>query len=118
MIIPELRHIISPDCDPPKLPPDPTDCVVYCQALIGPKDDQGQEAFGFYVVTPKHLAGQTDLGWARGFLIVPILDWTIVQHHLERLLATAARPTWREVGEELNKTLFWEFDNYVDAAEA
>src|SRR5712691_3718062 len=110
MIYPEIRRIHSPDLKPPNVPEDPSDCEILIQVLIGPKDGEGEEAFGFTVVTPLHLARGSEPQWGRGRLIVPRFDWPAVAQAIAKLLARCACPTWREVKIELSKELLSEFD--------
>ena len=105
MIQPELREITSQDLLPPALPPDPSDCAVQFRALIGPRDGEGSEAFGFTVVTPAQLARTLGHTWGRGYLIVEVFDWHIVVRAVAQLLAQCAAPTWDEALIELNKEL-------------
>jgi Immunity protein 8 len=110
MICPEIRHIYSPDLEPPDMPRDPSDCEIAFQAFIGPKEGEGEEAFTFTVVTSARLVRESEVRWGRGKLIVPEFEWSTVVQALAQLLANCARPSWNEVAEELNKELIWEFD--------
>jgi hypothetical protein len=110
MIYPEIRHIHSPDLEPPAMPDDPSDCEIFFQAFIGPKDGDEEEAFNFSVVTPVRLARDPEARWGRGKLIVLAFEWPVMAQALAQLLAHSARPTWGEVAAELNKELLWEFD--------
>ena len=110
MIQPELRHIASPDLEPPELPPDPADCAVQFQAIIGPRGGEEAEAFTFTVVTASHLARTLGHTWGRGFLILDTFDWHIVVRAVAQLLAQCTAPSWSEVMVELNKELVWNSD--------
>jgi hypothetical protein len=80
--------------------------------MVGPEDGPGEESFDFEVVTPTYLREQSRPRWGRGLLILDSFDWASVRAFLGERLSTAARETWSEVGQELNKELIWEFDNY------
>jgi len=110
MITPELKHLLSPDLAYGSKPPDPGNCCVALQALIGPQGVDSGESFQFLVVTPSFLAAQALPRWGRGMLIVQEFQWAVVDRMLERLLAGASRKSWREVGAALNHQLEWEFD--------
>ena len=110
MIQPELRHIGSPDLEPPTLPPDPADCAVQFQAIIGPRGGEEGEAFTFVVVTTAHLARTLGYTWGRGLLILDTFQWEIVVRAVAQLLAQCTAPTWGEVMVELNKELVWNSD--------
>ena len=110
MIQPELRHIASPNLEPPALPADPVDCAVQFQALIGPRGGEEAEAFSFTVVTAAHLARTLGHTWGRGYLILDTFDWHIIVRAVAQLLAQCTAPTWNEVMVELNKELVWNSD--------
>jgi hypothetical protein len=105
MVSPELRHIVSPDLEPPALPAVPADCAVHFQAVIGPRGGEGAEAFAFIVATPAYLQRMPGPTWGRGHLIVPEFDWTVVVQAIAQLLARCARPTWDEVAAQLDREL-------------
>jgi hypothetical protein len=115
MIEPEIKSLISPDLDRPRLPDDPQHCSIFCEATIGPKDSEGEEIFGFQVVTPSALTPHDRFQWGRGLLIVDSFSWETVDLALARLLAHASRHSWNEVAGELAKSLNWEFENYREA---
>jgi hypothetical protein len=109
MIYPEIRSIISPDLDPPAMPPDPFDCEIRFDIVIAPKDGEpGEEAFSFVVITPARLAQNPEPSWGRGKLILPAFDWTATIHGIAQLLAECARPTWNEAVRELSRSMIWE----------
>jgi len=110
MICPEIRHIHSPDLDPPNLPADPSNCEISFQAFIGPKDGEGEEIFNFTVVTAARFAEASEAQWGRGKLILATFEWSAVVRAVAKLLAECARPTWGEVVAELNKELLWKSD--------
>ena len=105
MIHPELRSIHSPDLEPPALPPNPADCEVAFEAVIGPKGSPGEEAFRFLVVTPASFHRVAGASWGRGKLIVERFDWPIVVAAVAELLFSCARPTWAEALDELRHEL-------------
>lgn len=109
MIYPELRAIVA-DIDPPELPPDPTDCIVPFQLLIGPTDEPSAEAFSFVVLTPIAIQRDNSLDalWGHGYLIVPVFAWETIVRVIAELLASCARPTWEEVLADLGKSLRWQ----------
>jgi len=111
MIYPEIRSIHSADLEPPNLPADPSDCEIFFQVIVGPKDGEGEEAFHFTVATPLSLARRPEAQWGRGKLIIPAFDWPGVVQAIAELFARCASPTWREVKAELNKELLSEFDD-------
>jgi hypothetical protein len=115
MIWPEIRRIYSPDLEPPNLPRNPGDCEILFQVFVGPKDDEGEEAFSFTVMTASRFTKDSDAQWGRGKLIVAAFEWPAVIQAVAELLAQCARPSWGEVVAELNKELIWDFDGYKPA---
>ena len=105
MIYPELRSILSPDLEPPTLPPDPQDCAVEFLVQIGPRGRSDAEAFRFTVATPAYLARTATPTWAHGYLIVGEFDWSAVVRSVAELLAECARPSWLEVVAELSRQI-------------
>lgn len=105
MIFPELRSIHSPDLEPPQLPPNPADCEVAFEAIIGPKGSPGEEAFRFLVVTPASFRRVPGATWGRGRLVVEAFDWQVVVTAVAELLFRCARPTWAEALAELTHEL-------------
>lgn len=108
----ELRYLHSPDLEEPSLPPDPRNCSVAIQALIGPDDGPGEESFQFEVITRHHLNQSSGTRWGRGLLILDSFDWNVVRDLLRARLAIATGETWHDVAVQLNKELLWEFDDY------
>ena len=105
MVNPELRSIHSPDLEPPALPPNPEDCEVGFEAVIGPRGAEGEEAFRFLVVTPASFRRMHGATWGRGRLVVERFDWKIVVAAVAELLFSCSRPTWEESLEELRHEL-------------
>lgn len=105
MIFPELRSIHSPDLEPPQLPPNPADCEVAFETVIGPKGSPGEESFRFLVVTPASFHRVAGASWGRGKLIVERFDWQVVVAAVAELLFRSARPTWAEALDELRHEL-------------
>lgn len=105
MILPELRSIHSLNLEPPALPPDPLECKVDFQVVIGPRGAEESEAFTFTVITPALLARSAEPVWGRGYLIIATFEWETIVHAVARLLADSAAPTWSEVIAELGRSL-------------
>lgn len=112
MIIPKLIELSTSDLEHGGLPQDPSLCRVAMVATIGPTLGEGGDNFSFEVITPRALV-ETDADcWGRGLLILDTFSWPAVERAVGRLLSHAARQSWEQVAQELNKTLHWEFDNY------
>ena len=109
---------MSSDLEEGALPPDPSNCSVILTATIGPKGGEGGDNFTFKAVTPLYLQEHPGARWGRGLLIVDSFSWATARRMLDRLIAHAARPSWQEVAAELNKELWWEFENYTPHKES
>lgn len=112
MIFPKLLSYSSSDLEMGFIPSDPQHCLVPVTATIGPTGSAAGDNFSFLVATPSALAESGKFGWGRGILIVDSFTWAGVERSLNRLLAHAARDTWQDVAQALNKELLWEFDGY------
>lgn len=107
MIHPELRHIESPQLEPPNLPEDPLDCEVLFRAIVGPREGEGAETFVFSVVTPTRLARIPEPMWGKGRLILTSFDWALVVRSVAELLVESSAGTWDEVVAQLDRSLRW-----------
>ena len=112
MILPKLLSLSSTDLDAGALPRDPDHCLVSIVATIGPSSGIAGDNFSFLVATPSALAEAGTYGWGRGILIVESFSWAVVERSINRLITHAARDTWQEVAQALNKELLWESDSY------
>jgi hypothetical protein len=111
MIVPRLLELTSTELGPGQLPADPRSCTISITAIIGP-DITGGDNFSFEVATPSALADAQRSEWGRGLFITQAFSWSEVERVVRRLLAGAARESWQEVAQELNKSMLWEFDGY------
>jgi len=111
-MFPVLKVLHSPDYEPPKLPPDPRDCVVLVEVDIGPHDEPGADTFYLVVVTPSALAHMELPVWGRGYLIVKRFSWQIVEKHVGKLLLGVQGHSWNEISAQISRTLLWEFDDH------
>lgn len=107
MIHPELRHIETPDIEPPALPEDPLDCEVMFQMVVGSREEEGVERFVFAVITPARLARNPEPVWGRGRLILPSFDWGAVVQAVAELLVECTDSSWAEVVSNLDRSLRW-----------
>ncbi|MBI4784751.1 MAG: immunity 8 family protein [Oscillatoriophycideae cyanobacterium NC_groundwater_1537_Pr4_S-0.65um_50_18] len=115
----ELRRLHSPDLLDLEFstPEDPENFCILVQAMIGSKDEEGEESFDFLVCTPQwivnHIARNKAL-FGRHYLIISHYDFEIIWNAIDGRCKLANRSSWREVGSYLNKYGHWEFDDYVD----
>ena len=113
----EVKRSWSVDLpDARSLPENPEDCCVGVQADIGPVGEEGADTFSFQVCTPSALARQFETEqrpfWARATLLVATFTWETVEAALEQYVASVTGRDWKEVATELNRFMYWEFEDY------
>jgi len=102
----DLRHW-SPD--------DPTCFGFLLQALIGPKDGEGEESFDFVVCSPKWLRrkyGDDAAILGRYHILLFVYDFDRIREAIEAIVAHATGSNWREVASKIARHGRWEFENY------
>ena len=109
----ELRGSTSPDLESDTSPSDPLDCKILIEAMIGPKDQPGEESFQFVVATPSALSSVELPRWGRGLLLVESFDWKAVGGAVEKVLSHCEGADWDEVAGKIGRYADWEFDGYV-----
>jgi Immunity protein 8 len=112
IVHPEVKDLFCSELDHGALPPEPTNCMVYIEATIGPKGREGGDIFGFTAITPSAISGSHERRRGRGYFILPEFSWSAVDAALQRLVAQCSGPSWGSVCSLLNKELLWEYDNY------
>ena len=110
-----LVDLISPDIVDPvtSTPADPTDFEIFFQALIGPDDGVGSEAFGFTLTTPgavERRLQKEPILFGRGKMIVEYYHYPTFRSAIERLCWRTEGKTWSDVAQILNTYFHWEFD--------
>lgn len=110
----ELKAMLSPDLQKPRIPDEPDACAVLIQAEIGPKGSEGAEIFQFEVVTPRWLLANPQLRWARSQLFLPEFSWNEVEALLKRLVSSVSGETWEEIAIKLSRYMHWEFEDYKE----
>ena len=113
----ELKRLHSPDVDNLStfVPPVHNSFCFLLQAMIGPKDEVGEESFDIQVCTAKwliehHHPGTILLG--RHYLITFEYNY----EHLVKFISTfclgVSGETWRDLAESLGQLGKWEFEGY------
>src|SRR5689334_16825352 len=105
--------IISYDCsdhDPIQAyePLDPTDVDFWMTFTIGP-DQTGGDNFQVHIVTPNNLRGANAGKYA---IVINYYEWSSVLDEVEKILDSCRGTDWREIAENLAKSLHWEFEDY------
>lgn len=113
---PVLHSLHSPDVDLGLLPTVAAENVWFLvQALIGADTGVGSETFDFIVCTPESLATEArrdkSVG-GRGYLVAASPTEESIAASVRELCEGVERPSWAEVAAQLNRYMWWEFDDY------
>jgi hypothetical protein len=85
------------------------------QAMIGPEDGDGAEAFDILVCSPGWLSNEmTDTGVRSGehTLFLTRYDYHLLHRYIERRAGACEAATWPELTRQLGRMGHWEFDAY------
>lgn len=118
-VIPELRRLHSPDLWDLRTstPGDPTNFCVLVQAMIGPKDELGEESFDFSVCTPtwiQEALSRESFVFGKYYLIVERYSYDVIWKAIMSICQGVSGSNWNEVAERLSVYGQWEFKNYKD----
>lgn len=113
----QLRRLHSPDvADLRRIASShSTQGAFLVQAMIGPKEGEGEEAFDFLVCTADWLAQEVLLRrsmWVTEYLVLAEYDYDLLRAAVEQICAQAKGETWEEVALQLNRFARWEFAEY------
>lgn len=116
----ELRRLHSPDAPDVEhyVPIDADDFGLLLQAIIGPKDQIGEESFDFIVCTPNWLQKQVrDRGYLMGrhHLIVSRYDFDLIRDAIRTLCSETKGSDWDAIAEYLGRYGKWEFEDYRES---
>ncbi len=115
MISAQLKHIYTWQMDDLELhvPADPTKFCVLVRAMVGPRDQEGEESFDISVCTPKWLVEQVEReGFVLGIhhLFVKTYDVVEIKALLRKVMERYSGNSWREVANKLSRVAHWEFE--------
>jgi hypothetical protein len=118
-MIPELKRLHSPDIYDLKSyrPPEEDKFAFLLQAMIGAKNEEGDESFDITVCTPRWIIETHDIDSiiiGRHYLIVLKYDYHQLLQFIERFLRTCSGKDWEEVASKVSRLGHWEFEDYVD----
>lgn len=108
------------DPDPATLSADPTEFSLLARMIVGPPDSAGEESFDITVCTPEWLGErcreQGGIYNPRHHLVVTLesFDRQALRAWLEARVRDVEAPTWGEVGEQLGRLAYWEFEDDTD----
>jgi len=118
----ELRSLHSPDVSriDSFTPDNPADFGILIQAMIGPLNAPGEEAFNFIACSPKWLERQVDTRyrWGHGLLILRAFDSEVLEGAVQAICKAATGSNWQEIADKLRRFTEWEFDNYQPSADS
>jgi hypothetical protein len=114
---PILRGLHSPDVTDVLQPigPGGSAFCVLVQALIGPEESVGEEAFDFLVCNASWIASHLQTVpflFGRHYLLVTEFRWNLVEAAIRSLCNDVSGPTWAEVAAKLARYGQWEFEDY------
>jgi len=109
-----LRYLHFPDVDSPEenLPSVPDHLPIPMQAMIGPRDSEGEESFEFIVCTPRWIetkVGELKHLFGRHLLIVDRYDYVTIARAIEGLCNIHDAPDWPSLASRLGEYGAWEF---------
>jgi hypothetical protein len=107
----------SPEVDPVSeyLPEDPETFGVFVQALVGPRDGEGEESFDFVVCSSRWFDAQgydRGFAWPRHHLFLKRWDYGIVERAIKDAVEGAEGPDWHSVAAKIGRYGHWEFEDY------
>jgi len=120
MIFAELKRLHSPDVNLELFSPKESDFFsILVQAFIGPKNNEGEEAFDIIVCTPRWFANvqfsNTSYKWGRAYLFIPEYNLDMVRDAIIKLCMQSTGSTWDEVAHKLGGYSIWEFQDYMNS---
>jgi len=77
--------------------------------------DQGEESFDLTVCDPAWLSGRADADGVvdgRHLLVMNGFDWDVLLGYLSRRVEACKGSSWEEVGAQLARLGYWEFEDY------
>lgn len=116
-----VKSLHSPDADDlvTWMPDDEAVFGFLLQAMIGPIDEEGAEAFDIIVCSPGWIArDMSDTGIRSGehLLLMTRYDHRLLLRYLEKRVHSCEAPTWPELAQQISRLGSWEFDGYRPAS--
>jgi len=117
----ELKRLHSPDVENliTYIPDDPDSFSFLLQTFVGPKGEEGEEAFDIEVCTPAWLSEnyrEEDIVIGRHLLIVFNYDYERIFQRIKLYVESCSGDTWDEVAQKVGRIGKWEFEDYADVA--
>ncbi len=99
-------------------PPDQRCFGIFIQALVGPAEGGGEEAFGITVCTTEWVSREINKRaprWGHGLLIVDTYSYSVVERAVNDLCSRAVGSDWSQLAAYLARYTEWEFQDYKGA---
>jgi hypothetical protein len=112
-----VRYFISPDVDLENFrPDDPDDFSFLLQAIVGPKDAEGDESLEFNVCTLASLTSTVSserVFFGRSLVIVGTSKISEILDSVRSAVERVEGASWAEVAERLTRLGYYEFEDYA-----
>lgn len=113
----ELKGCHSPDVyNLEKYYPEVEDDFCFLlQALVGPKDEQGDETFDLIVCTPKWLLEnkkKDEVIFGKNYLIVFEYNYQKIYNKIKSYIDELNGESWEELSLKVARIGYWEFEDY------
>lgn len=96
----------------------PRDFSIALTAWLGPDDANGEEMFGLEVCTPGFRGREIDPQklpiMGRGRMLVERFDPEVIAATIRHLIADLNGDSWHDLGTQLSRYFYWEFDGYTE----
>jgi hypothetical protein len=95
-------------------PEDPECFQILVRAMVGPRDQEGEESFDLKVCTPSWLAKVCAKdGFVLGvhYLIVDHYDLPKIRQLINRFIERCSGDTWQQVAQKVGRLAYWEFED-------
>ena len=97
------------------VPPDPTDFCVAVRAIVGPRNQEGEESFDVKVCTPawiNRFCQERGAVLGRHYLIVSAYNPALIRSVLTKQIERCSGSSWGDIAAKLRQIGHWEFEDY------
>jgi hypothetical protein len=109
-----LRAVHSPDVEDLASYAPGDEFGFLLEMMIGPREEEGEEAFELVVCTPGWLARTLENHpvSGAGYLFVGRYDFAAIEAYLRTHVEMVEGATWKDVATKLSRFARWEFEDY------
>ena len=91
--------------DTPGLPETPRNCIILLSVDIGLKNESGEDAFDFRVITEEYINNvfkgkQWNFLWI-GLIIVEEFDWELIERRISKLKSGITGDDWKDIAVQI-----------------